>query len=257
MITNTFTSVDYLSQGRDRVGEQFKNKAVFDAYLKLAMDALNEVQDVYKELMQFRSIDTATGVQLDLIGEIVGQPRTLINYNALPFFGFDGASAAETFGSSTDATLGGLWRASGQAEGTSSTVDDETYRFLIKCRIIANTTRATPEAIITGLNFITGNTNSGVVEQPNAHITIEIQNNLTDLQAYFLQGLGQIGSIIPVPVGVAVDYVFFEDEYFGFLEDPNASTVGTLGGAGYGVDYGYSYGSIITTSIGGFISDLR
>jgi len=257
MTTNTFTDIDYLSQGRGRVTEQFKNKPVFDAYLKLALDALNDVQAVYKDLMQLRSIETATGSQLDLIGEIVGQPRTLVNYNAFPYFGFDGATAAETFGTISDSTIGGVFRSVNQEEGSSSSVDDETYRFLIKARIIANTTRATPEAIITGLNFITGNTNSGVVEQPNAHITIEIQNNLTDLQAYFLQGLSQIGSIVPVPIGVAVDYVFFEDEYFGFLEDLNASTVGTLGGAGYGVDYGYSYGSIITTSTGGFISDLR
>jgi hypothetical protein len=238
------------------VTEQFKNKPVFDAYLKLAFDALNGVQAVYKDLMQLRSIETATGNQLDLIGEIIGQPRTLVNYNAFPYFGFDGATAAETFGTISDSTIGGVFRSVNQEEGSSSSVDDETYRFLIKCRIIANTTRATPEAIITGLNFITGNTNSGVVEQPNAHITIEIQNNLTDLQAYFLQGLSQIGSIIPVPIGVAVDYVFFEDEYFGFLEDPNAATLSTLVG-GYGYIYGESYGEISADSnVGGYVSNL-
>ena len=234
MITNTFTSVDYLSQGRDRVGEQFKNKAVFDAYLKLAMDTLNEVQDVYKELMQFRSIDTASGIQLDLIGEIVGQPRTLVNYNALPFFGFDGAVAAETFGSSTDNTLGGVWRNSGQVDGTAFTVDDETYRFIIKCRIIANTTRATPESVIWGLNFITNNTTTALVEQGNAHITVEVQNTLTDFQKYFLGGLSDQGSIIPIPISVTATYVFFEEDYFGFDDDPLSSPLIGIGDPGGG-----------------------
>lgn len=256
METNTFTSVDYLSQGRDRVGEQFKNKAVFDAYLKLAMDALNEVQASYKDLMQLRSLDTARGSQLDLIGSIVGQPRTLIDYTALPFFGYEGAPSAQSFGSSTDATVGGIWRGSNQTEGGAATLDDETYRFLIKCRIIANTTRATPEAIIAGLNFITGNTNSSVIEQPNAHITIELQDNLTDLQSYFIRGLSAQGSIVPIPIGVTVDYVLFAGDYFGFLEDMNASTLSTLTG-GYGSSYGQNYGvASADESIGGTLATI-
>jgi len=257
MATNAFTEVDYLSQGRGRVTEQFKNKPVFDAYLKLIMDSLNELQGVYKDLMQLRSIETATGAQLDLIGDIVGQPRTLVNYDAFPYFGFDGATAAETFGTISDSTIGGLFRSVNQSEGASAEVDDETYRFLIKARIIANTTRATPEAIISGINFVTGNANTTLVEQPFAHITLEVQNNLTDFQAYFLKGLSEQGSIIPIPIGVAVDYVFFEEDYFGFYEDPNASTLSTLDG-GYGYGYGGSYGTpAADPDVGGYIADLQ
>jgi len=218
------------------------------------MDYLNELQTVYKDLMQLRSINTATGAQLDLIGNIVGQPRTLVNYDAFPYFGFDGATAAEPFGTLSDSTVGGVFRSRLQEEGSSATVDDETYRFIIKARIIANTTRATPQAVIDGLNFITGNTTSGVVEQPNAHVTIEIQNTLTDFQRYFLTGLSQQGSIIPIPVGVAVEYVFFEEEYFGFAEDPNA-----LGLAGYSEGYGLAYGAAYgksTSDGGGYIAEL-
>lgn len=257
MTTNAFTEVDYLSQGRGRVTEQFKNKPVFDAYLKLIMDSLNELQGVYKDLMQLRSIDTAVGAQLDLIGDIVGQPRTLVNYDAFPYFGFDGATAAQTFGTTSDSTIGGLFRSVNQEEGAAAEVDDETYRFLIKARIIANTTRATPEAIISGINFVTGNANTTLVEQPFAHITLEVQNNLTDFQAYFLKGLSDQGSIIPIPIGVTVDYVFFEEEYFGFYEDPNA--LGLIDPiTGYGHGYGTSYGELDeSTLVGGYISDLQ
>lgn len=254
MTTNTFTDIDYLSQGRGRVTEQFKNKPVFDAYLKLALDALNDIQGVYKDLMQLRSIETATGSQLDLIGEIVGQERTLVNYNAFPYFGFDGATAAETFGTVSDSSVGGVFRSVDQEEGSSSSVDDETYRFLIKARIIANTTRATPEAIIAGLNFVTGNANTALVEQPNAHLTIEVQNNLTDFQAYFLQGLSDQGSIVPVPICVTVDYVFFEESYFGMYEDPTAQPL-TGYSTGYGLAYGEAYGKS-TIEGGGYIAEL-
>lgn len=234
MTTNAFTEIDYLPQGRGRVTQQFKDKPVFDAYLKLALDALNEIQNVYKDIMQLRSIDTATGVQLDQIGNIVGQSRTLVNYNAFPYFGFDGAASAETFGTISDSTVGGVFRSVNQSEGSSSSVGDETYRFLIKARIIANTTRATPEAIIAGLNFITSNTTTALVEQGNAHITVEVQNTLTDFQKYFLRGLSEQGSIIPIPISVTSTYVFFEEDYFGFNNDPNALPLIGLGDSGGG-----------------------
>jgi hypothetical protein len=255
MPTNAFTEVDYLSEGRGRYTEQFKDKPVFDAYLRLAFNALNELQDTFKDLMQLRSIDTATGVQLDLIGKLIGQPRSLVNYTAFPFFGFDGSSGAETFGTLSDASLGGLFRSKDQEEGGAAVVDDTTYRFLIKARIAANTSTATPEAVISGLNFITDNSNTTIVEQPDAHLQIEVENTLTDLQAYFLTGLSNEGSIVPVPIGVTVDFVFFEPEYFGFLEDPNAQALANLAG-GYGGDYGESYGGAFIEG-GGWLADLQ
>ena len=254
MTTNAFTEIDYLAEGRGRVTEQFKNKPVFDAFLKLVMDYLNELQIVYKDLMQLRSINTATGAQLDLIGNIVGQPRTLVNYNAFPYFGFDGATGAEPFGTLSDSTVGGVFRSRLQEEGSSATVDDETYRFIIKARIIANSTRATPQAIIDGLNFITGNTTSRLVEQPNAHVTLEIQNTLTDFQRYFLTGLSSQGSIVPVPISVAVEYVFFEESYFGMYEDPTAQPLAGYS-TGYGLAYGEAYGKS-TIEGGGYIAEL-
>jgi len=255
MTTTPFTETDYLSEARGRVGQQFKDKPVFDTYLKLAIDQITELQSVYKDLMQLRSIDTASGEQLDAIGRLFGQERTLVNYNTFPFFGFNGSSGAETFGTLSNSTLGGLFRSKDQEEGSSSTVDDKTYRFIIKARIIANSSKATPEAIISGLNFVTGNANCRVVEHPDAHITLEVENNLTDFQSYFLRGLSNQGSIIPIPVGVAVEYVFFEEDYFGMAEDSEASTLGSLG-TGYGMEYGMGYGAATSSETGGYIPAL-
>lgn len=251
---NAFEEVDYLAEGRGRYTQQFIDKPVFDAYLKIVLDTLNEVQSMFKDLQQLRSLDSATGEQLNVIGRLVGQDRTLVNYNAFPYFGFDGASAAETFGTLSDPTVGGVFRSRLQEEGSAATVDDDTYRFIIKARIIANSTRATPQAIIDGLNFITGNTTSRLVEQPNAHITLEIQNTLTDFQRYFLTGLSSQGSIVPIPIGVAVEYVFFEESYFGMYEDPTAQPLAGYS-TGYGLAYGQAYGQS-TIEGGGYIAEL-
>ena len=100
-------------------------------------------------------------------------------------------------------------------------MDDETLGLSSRhayCQLY----KSHPQAIIDGLNFITGNTTSRLVEQPNAHVTLEIQNTLTDFQRYFLTGLSSQGSIVPVPISVAVEYVFFDESYFGMYEDPTA-----------------------------------
>ena len=83
MAINDFSIVDYLEEGRSRVTEQFKDKNVFDKYLQLLLGGKIELQEVFRQLMQERSIDTATGAQLDIIGDIVGQPRELIDLSLI------------------------------------------------------------------------------------------------------------------------------------------------------------------------------
>lgn len=207
MATNDFEVIDYLEQARGRYTEQFKGKPFFDVFVKIIINEMTSLQSAYKDLMQLRSLDTAVGAQLDVIGESVGQPRVLLDFTAFPYFGFDGSFGAESFGSVGN-TTGGIFRSVFQEEGAPATVDDDTYRFLIKGRIAANSSRATPEDVIHGINFMTGNTSTILEELGNAKIRLTIQDTLTDLQKYFLQGLSSIGSIIPIPIGVSVEYVF-------------------------------------------------
>lgn len=209
MTTNAFTSVDYVAEAKDRYTEKFKNDPVYDAYVRLITKYLNELQSTYKNVMQARSLETASGKQLDQIGAIVGQPRVLLDFEAFPFFGFEGASSAETFGSSSDSTVGGYFRGSDQISGAPSSVDDDTYRFLIKARIVANTTRCTPQEIIDGLNYICSSNECGIVELGNANIILEVPYTLTSFQKYFIEGISNIGSIVPIPAGVkaGISYV--------------------------------------------------
>ena len=204
MTTNAFTSVDYVAEAKDRYTEKFKNDPVYDAYVRLITKYLNELQSTYKNVMQARSLETASGKQLDQIGAIVGQPRVLLDFDAFPFFGFEGASSAETFGSSSDSTVGGYFRGSDQSSGAPSSVDDDTYRFLLKARIVANTTRCTPQEIIDGLNYICSSNDCGIVELENANIILEVPYTLTSFQKYFIEGISNVGSIVPIPAGVKV-----------------------------------------------------
>ena len=77
MAINGFDVVPYLDVARERKTFAFSDKVVFDKYLQLLLMGQIELQETLKDLMQLRSIDTAEGEQLDIIGRIVGQEREL------------------------------------------------------------------------------------------------------------------------------------------------------------------------------------
>lgn len=88
MATNPFNFVDYLELARSRTTEQFKleNAPVFDRYLQLLVVEIQNLQQVFRDLKQLRSLDTAVGDQLDIIGDIVGQDRVLLSADLYSFW---------------------------------------------------------------------------------------------------------------------------------------------------------------------------
>jgi hypothetical protein len=235
---SSIVEVDYLSQARSRYTQQFKNKPIFDAHINIFITEITEIQDMLQDLIGLRSLETAVGSQLDMIGAIVGQPRALVDFSLFPFFGFDGASQAQTFGSLYDAALGGTWKSISDSEGASFEVDDDTYRFIIKARIVANISNTTPQGVIDAVNYIVGRTDSSIVEMGNAHLKIKHHATLTTLQEYFLRGLSSIGSIIPLPICVSyeiatlstvVNYEFNGTDGDTTTTDSTGNTTTTLG----------------------------
>lgn len=69
------TSLNHVEQGQDRLLSQWKDKANMQGLVKSIMQAVQEVEDTLHELLNERSIFTAVGVQLDIIGLIVGITR--------------------------------------------------------------------------------------------------------------------------------------------------------------------------------------
>lgn len=201
MTTNEFIEVDYLEEARSRVTEQFKEKPIFDKYLHLLIGGKIELQQVFKDLMQKRSLDTAEGAQLDQIGEIVGQSRTLVNVQTMP---------AQTI-----------------------VLDDDAYRIFIRSKIAKNITRATPEDIMANANLIFNTTGSSIQDEGDAAYTLYIGKLLSPLEQsllnYVIQEDGYITRLIPKPAGVRVNYGNFPaDNYFGYQGALNVKGYGDL-----------------------------
>lgn len=254
MSTNTFTEENFLPVARSRTTEAFKleidtgSNIIFDRYLQLLIDEQIEIQGVLKALMQMRSIDTAKGAQLDIIGNIVGQDRELIAADLYDFFGMQGALNAFPMGDTTDPTVGGIFYSYGVDLGGNVELDDETYRIFIKAKIFKNITSSTPEEFIQAIKMIFGLEQVAIVAEGDASVTVLLGAQLSNFQRVLLNYISYSqdypSRLIPKTVGVRINFGEYNpDKYFGFADSPNAKGFGDLNGDyGYGLGYGLNYG---------------
>ena len=237
---NPFNIVDYLEEARSRVTEQFKldvdgsGSVVFDKYLQLLLRGKIELQEVFRELMQERSIDTATGKQLDIVGDIVGQPREIIDSSLLTFFAFQGYPDAQSYGDLNNPAFGGPYYDVNNALAGNTLLTDDQYRLFIKAKIIKNNTNVTPNQFIQFMQFVFGEGLFLVVAEGDAEFTMMVGRVLTSFEkvllSYISYSSGYGSRFIPKPVGVKVNYgQFLPDNYFGFQGAPGAKGYGTLG----------------------------
>lgn len=221
MAINVFEEVDHLSIARSRVTEQFsfdpstqEGAKVFDKYLQLLLTAQIQIQQVFKDLMQLRSLDTATGEQLNIIGRIVGQDRILLNSDLYNFFGFQGALKAGSMGTLTDPTIGSIFYTLGAPLGGNIELDDETYRLFIRAKILKNTTASTSEEFIRSVNLIFGSSNVIAIEDStpgkSANVMVLFNRPLSDFEKglllYVDSSAGYPTGLIPKTIGVNVRY---------------------------------------------------
>jgi hypothetical protein len=251
MALNEFEIAPYLETARERVTEQFKlenGAVVFDKYLQILIEGHIEIQEALQDVMQLRSIDSAVGVQLDNIGEIVGQPRELLEADLYEYFGFQGADNAQSMGTLGNPSVGGLFYNFGTPLGGNVLLDDETYRKFIRAKIFKNVTSSTPEEFITVVNTIFQLPIS-ITSEGDAQVTLMFGRLLTPFEKallnYVSYSSGYPSRLIPKTVGVRINYGEFDgvNGYFGFQGAPNAKGFGELSGTyGYGLGYGLEYG---------------
>jgi len=66
---------DHVARAKSLLIEQLKPRPKINALVEAFVSPAQELENMLSDLLRFRSIDTAVGAQLDIIGEIVGQER--------------------------------------------------------------------------------------------------------------------------------------------------------------------------------------
>lgn len=189
--------VDHIDAVVGYLATQFKEAENLINYIKSLLVGANELEQLFCDIIEVRSIDNATGVYLDIIGSIVGQPRTLIDANDVTYFGFLGDPQANAFDV-------GRFRGPDESTGGFRDLSDVEYRAFIRARIAANNTRGTIEEIIAQIKFILDDdTQIIITEGTEAEYSVAFGRMLTDNEQLLIDS-----GIVPKPIGVTVTYIF-------------------------------------------------
>lgn len=171
-----------------------KYKQVFDAYVQNNLDMIVTFEQL-RESIQF---DTAVGVQLDLIGEILDMPRTI----SPPIY--------ENYFSWNISELGwnlAKW-VSKDVFTTTSQMDDDLYRMFLKYKASIITWDGTVPSLYEALNFAFGDKMSvSIIDLQDMHVQIKCKF-FADTKLSLKQAILQ-GSLPMSCLGVSV--VFMED----------------------------------------------
>ena len=201
---------DYKTIARSRLTDRHRSDEPFLAILDTLIELKEERQKEYLALADtFLDIDKSTGKNLDVIGRLIGEERTLVNFIDRSYFGFLGARLAEPY------DIGYWYSLYKNKYGTLRTLTDEEYRRVLKARVIKNSSDSSRDSFIEVLNILSGNNNSKVSESyDNTAITVNVED-VDGLASYYLSKYKSDRNLIPVPLGRRLNIIhdFFSAPY--------------------------------------------
>ena len=203
----THYEVSYYAEHMDICPSLFRGGENLDTVLESIFSAYQLQQVDFLWLAEnILNIDEATGWHLDFIGNIVGQDRFLLDFNTEPYFGFDRSYQSETFGTSSDPSVGGYWNSRSYFNTSSARrLNDGEYRRIIKARAIYNSSNCTTNDLVEVINLLTDRTDN--IVQRKGHGIIEVQtNDTTGILAYFVEKPEGLDNILPVAAGVRIQF---------------------------------------------------
>lgn len=200
--------------GISRLAYEFSDSEKFIGFLEAFLAEYTTLQISGLKLLNERYLNTAIGVQLDGIGEIVGLVRPSEVVDEVGAFGFRTDPTALGFGTLLDSSIGGNF-ADGRSTGQK--IGDDLYRLLIRAKIIENQIAMTVDETLELISFTFSGISVRYILGASLFPTYEIYKILTPFEANLV-------SDFPVLIGLAgVNYNFVNpDEAFGFDDDDDA-----------------------------------
>ncbi len=191
-----------------RLATQFKESTNLINYIRTLLKGSDELDQVFNNLLNNRSIDTAVGEQLNIIGKIVGIPRPLVLASGFTFFGFAGVVGVNvgSFGDINDPSVGGIFRGEGSNETGNTLLDDTQYRAVIKTKIIKNSASGIMEDIVSASKALLNIDHVYTLEIINStenEIQLSFDRELNSNEILLLTELDLLSDV----VGVKLSYI--------------------------------------------------
>ena len=201
--------LDYRETAHSRLTDRHRSDETFLTIL----DSLIELKEVrQRELLTFSDtfldIDKSSGKNLDLIGKLIGEERTLVNFIDRSYFGFLGARLSESY------DIGYWYSLYKNKYGTLRTLTDEEYRRVLKARVVKNSSDNSRNSFLKVLNLLLDNESSVVIEsEDNKVIEVRVKDE-DGLASYFLSKYKSDTNLIPIPLGRRLGVVHIMPTYF-------------------------------------------
>jgi len=234
--------IDHTQLGKSRVALQYSQSQKFLAYLTALLKHADELESVLRTVALQMDIEVAEGVNLDVIGDIVGVSRVLPQSLPVTLFGFEGYAGAGIFGEEGQPSVGYRFRNESESGLASSVLQDIEYRLLIRAKIVKNHSRGTGQDLIDGL-LLLFNVSDGIVvfDAGNMAIGVGIGRLLTPYeQALLLPSLDLL--VRPSTVNTVYIAMYDANDYFGFFGQPGAGTFGEEGDPAIGAPFAEQVG---------------
>ena len=229
------STIDHISLAESRISTEYKRSLKLISYIKALLLEANSLESVFQDLLNKRWIDTAQGINLDIIGAIVGQSRVIISAEFFGYFGFGVNLESGPFGTLSDVSVGDRFRENSEPVAGNRNLLDEEYRIWIKARIAKNITSSSPEDIISQIKLIL-NAEQVLFIDGNTEYQISIGKLLTGDEKSILLNF----DIIPKTAGVKANYLtqYNYDSFFSFSGVPGAEGFGSTSNSNLGGDLG-------------------
>lgn len=165
----------------DLITSQYQNSPKFIEWTKRLLTPLIDVQKLALILYTYFDIDTAKGVQLDKLGEIIGAKRLL------PF----------------------------QPSEGNPLLNDEDYRFLLKAQILRNVWDGTNSNIYDIWNSLNPDIVIAIRDNQDMTVNTLFIGNISNLRKEMIE----YGMIVPKAQGVKMFYAFSVPPLFSYDQD--------------------------------------
>lgn len=182
----------------DAMPLQFYNKPVMECFIRGLFSIFDLVTECAKGVVSARQIDDAEGIQLDLIGSIVGQSRMLHGVIQPKYFGFAESTGAVGF------NAGGRIKWDDDPDQIDAVyLDDDDYRRFIRWKIVMNTATGTEQDIINAIKTLMDVGQVEIKSPQNMKLDIMVYGLVqTPVSNYIVE---HPDDYLPIPAGVELN----------------------------------------------------
>lgn len=188
------------------ITSQHADKPKFAALVQVLTGAIDGIRASIQSLPQAFDLDTALGAQLDIVGQWIGQPRTVGGVLTLGYFGFSDNVVAANFGEENNASIGGRFYEEDEPFTSTAVLADPEYRTVLRAKILRNHYSGTTDEIVNALQLIF-DAPAHVVDEGIQSLIVVINAPISPIGQSLLTNF----DLLPRPAGVAIGQIVYSD----------------------------------------------